>query len=320
MNQILQVKGTSQENKMQNNSSNAKDIILFLIIVLVIFALLFGGYLIYKNIIKNDNNTIIPGNTIEPEKPEPTIILEQNERNELILNVDSEVELKSLTYSWNNENPQVIELQGKTNIEKIINIPIGDNTIYISVVDIYGEETKKQETFVVAEPRPEVKLSVIGSKIKIVVTSDIELSTIKYQWNSEQEKTENMKTYEDRKKFEKEIEIPIGENTLKIVAIDVNGNKAEKTQEIKGVTKATTTTKVEGEYWHFTVTGKENIKIVEFEFNGKKYVMNTTTFGETKRVHYKVKLVDGINKLNIKSITQSGGEDTTSWEKEYTKE
>ena len=97
------------------------------------------------------------------------------------------------------------------------------------------------------------------------------------------------------------------------------GGQTEKTQEIKGVTKATTTTKVEGEYLHFTVTGKENIEKVEFEFNGQKYLMNTETFGKTKIVHYKVKLVEGKNYLTVISTTQSGGIDTTSFEQEYTK-
>ena len=41
------------------------------------------------------------------------------------------------------------------------------------------------------------------------------------------------------------------------------------------VTKAAATTKLEGEYLYFTVKGDENIKIVEFDFNGKNYLMNT---------------------------------------------
>ena len=47
--------------------------------------------------------------------------------------------------------------------------------------------------------------------------------------------------------------------------------------------------------------GKENIEKVEFEFNGKKYLMTTNTFGETKTVHYKLKLVEGTNYLTIKN-------------------
>ena len=70
---------------------------------------------------------------------------------------------------------------------------------------------------------------------------------------------------------------------------------------------------------HFTVKGKENIQKVEFEFNGKKYLMNTETFGQTKKVHYKVKLLEGTNYLTIKSTTQSGGETVETVVMEYKK-
>ena len=48
--------------------------------------------------------------------------------------------------------------------------------------------------------------------------------------------------------------------------------------------------------------------------------MDATTFGKTKIVHYKLKLENGTNYLKITSTTESGGVDTTQWEKQYTKE
>lgn len=179
--------------------------------------------------------------------------------------------------------------------------------------------TVKPDDFVEEVPKPEISLSVVGNDIKITVTSEVELEEITYKWNTDNEKRENMETYENRLSFEKQLEIPIGQNTLTIVATDINGGTIEKVQEIKGVTKATTTTKVDGEYLHFTVQAKENIEKVEFEFNGQRFLMNTETFGETKKVHYKVKLVEGKNYLTITSTTQSGGIDVTSWEEKYTK-
>ena len=126
-----------------------------------------------------------------------------------------------------------------------------------------------------------------------------------------------MLTFEDRTKFQKELEIPKGQNTLKIVAVDINENKTEKSQEIKGVVKAKTETTVKGEYLHFTVTAEENIKTVEFEFNGNKYIMNKDTYGDTKEVHYKVKMQNGWNYLKVISTTQSDAKDTSLWKYEY---
>ena len=308
MNQILQVKNIKNDSKKQNK----KDMVLFLIILLIIFGLVFGAYLIYQNIV-NSNNVDVPEYI-------PTISLEKTVDNRLIINIESQIELNSFKYNWNNDEAQIIQLEGKKNIEKIIDIPVGENVVYIVVTDINGKETKKQETCITEEIKPQIDLSIIGNYIKITVTSEEDLTEIRYNWNEEEEKVENMLTYEDRKSFEKKLEIPIGKNTLKIIAVNSSGSQTEKTQEIKGVTKAVTTTKVEGEYLHFTVTGNENIKAVEFEYNGKKYLMNENTYGKTKKVHYKLKLIDGMNYLKITTTTESGGTDTTQWQEQYTKE
>lgn len=311
MNQILQV-----SDKKQLKPISTKKIILFLLIILFIAGLSAGGYYIYIN--GFNWSMELP---IFIQKPEEiaTITLAKIDRNKVIINVQSEKGIEKVRYSLNNEEQKDIELISDNFVEETVDMPVGENTISILVIDMEGKEITKQETFVVEAPRPVIDLSVVGNDIKITVTSEVELKEITYKWNSDNEKKENMITYEDRLLFEKLLEIPIGQNTLKVVAIDVNGEKTEKVQEIKGVTKTTTTTEVIGEYIHFTVTAKENIEKVEFEFNGQKYLMNTDTFGKTKTVHYKVKLENGMNYLTIKGITQSGGVDVITWQGEYTK-
>lgn len=312
MNQILQV----GENKKQHNSSNIKNILIILFFIAIFIGLAFGGYYIYTNIM--DGNIQLP--VFTTTKSETTITLTKVDRNIITINVQNEKGLSKVTYSLNGVEAQVIEINGDTFIEEsIVDVPVGENTVHVLAIDSKGRETEKQENIIIDAPKPEIELSVVGNDIKITITSETELSEIKYKWNEENEKKENMATYENKNSFEKKLEIPIGKNTLTIIATDINGETTEKTQTIKGVTKATTTTNVEGEYLHFTVIGKENIEKVEFVFNGKKYLMNTSTFGETKKVHYKVKLIDGKNTLTITSTTQSGGTDTITCEQEYSK-
>lgn len=307
MNQILQVNNKKNHNEIKHK----KDIILFIVILLVIFCVSMGGYMLFEN---------IEFSIFKPKPKETaTITLTKEDRNILTINIESEIGISKLLYDLNGQQSQIIEFLGETLIEETIEMPTGENVVYVSIVDINGKEISKEEKIIVEAPKPIIDLSVVGNDIKITITSEVEMSNITYKWNDNEEKKENMNTYEDKKLFEKQIEIPIGQNVLTIVAIDVDGGKTEKVQEIRGVTKATTTTKVEGEYLHFTVKGKENIATVEFEFNGKKYLMNKETFGETKNVHYKVKLVEGMNYLTITSTTQSGGVDTKTYEQQYTK-
>lgn len=312
MNQILQI----NHNHNHNQSKNKKDIMLYFIILIVVFILTFGIYVLVNNIISGNINWPIFNNI---PKYTTTINLTQVDRNQLTINAQDEDGILKLIYDINSTQSQIIQFSGEKLIEETIEIPIGENVIYVSIIDSNGEETTKETTITVEAPKPEIELSVIGNYIKIIVNSEVELSEIKYRWNEENEKKENMLTYEERNIFEKQIEIPIGSNTLTIIAKDINGSTTEKNQPIKGVTKATATTNVQGEYLHFTVVGKENIEKVEFIFNGKKYIMNKETFGNTKTVHYKVKLVDGTNTLQITSTTESGGIDTATFEQEYTK-
>lgn len=318
MNQILQV----QENRRNSNPVDTKKVVLFFAVAIIIFGLILlgqGAYSVYQSKLNEKVTPTTPGNSGNIETPEyiPIITLTKTENNKVILNVESEVAISHIIYNWNNETAQTLEETGKTNIEEIIDIPTGENTLNISVIDSNEKETKKSETFILEVSKPVIELAVVGNDIKITVTSEVELSYVTYKWNSEEEKKQDMLTYEDRTKFEKLVEIPKGQNTLKIVAVDVNENKTEKSQEIKGVTKAKTTVVAKDNYLDFKVTGEENIKTVEFEFNGKKYLMNTDTFGETNTVHYKMPMVSGWNYLKVISTTQSGAQDTSIWKYEY---
>ena len=316
MNQILYV-----QDKKTNSSVDTKKVVLFFAVSIIIFGLIFlgqGAYFLYKN----KQNTKVSGEPSEPtiENPVrvPTINLTKTEDNKVVIKVEGETQISNIIYGWNNDTTKTIEGNGATNIEEIIDIPTGENTLNISVIDSNGNETNKQETYIVEQSKPIINLSVVGNDIKITVTSEEELSYVTYKWNSEQEKKEDMKTYEDRTKFEKSIEIPRGENTLKIVAVDKNENKTEKTQEIKGITKPKNPkVVVKGQYIDFTVESEENIATVEFSINGKKYLMDKNTFGETKEVHYKVPMIQGMNYFKITAKTVSGGEVSSVWKYEY---
>ena len=158
--------------------------------------------------------------------------------------------------------------------------------------------------------------------MKIIVNSTENISYVTYKWNSEEEQKVDMVTYEDKTKFEKEIQIPRGSNTLIVTAVDVKNNSSEKSQDIKGVTKPKSSPVIQGEYIYFEVTSQEDIKQVEFTFNDVPYIIKEDTIkasGQTQKLTYRLKLKKGMNYLVIKTTTVSGivGEDV--WKYEYKK-
>lgn len=318
MNQILQVQ--ENRNKNRNNPIDTKKIVLFFAACLIIFGVIIlgqGAFSSYKN---HANRPVEPTQDDDQDIVDytPIIILAQIDDNKLKINIESQIAISHIIYNWNNEVAVTLEEQGKTNIEEIIDIPAGENLINLSVIDSNGKETQKQETFTVEQSKPLIERSLVGNNIKITVTSEVELSYVTYKWNSQEEQKYDMLTFEDRKKFEKELQIPMGQNTLKIVAVDVNENKSEKSLEIKGVAKLNDPKViVSGEYINFTFEADENMKTVEFIFNGKNYLMNKDTFGTTKTVKYRMKLVKGWNYLKLIGTTESDVQNTTVWKYEY---
>lgn len=311
MNQILYA-----EEPKRNNPIDKKKILLFFAIAIAIFGIVLVIVAV-STIGKNKKNEKTNKGQDTHEVPVPIVTLAQEGDEKAVINVESETAISHIIYSWNNESAQTIEETGKTTVEEILDIPVGENILYVSAIDTNGNETKQQKTYVLEATKPVIELSVIGNNIKIKVTSETELSYVSYKWNSESEVKDDMYTYEDRTIYEKTIEIPTGENTLKIEAEDINRNKNEKSQDIKAYPKAVTQVVSENGYLDFTVTGTDNIETVEFELNGNKYTMNTDTFGQTNVVHYKVKMDNGWNYLAITSTTVNKATDTTYWKYEY---
>ena len=127
----------------------------------------------------------------------------------------------------------------------------------------------------------------------------------------------DMLTFQDKAKFEKEIEIPKGQNKLLITAVDIYGNKSEKSQEVKGV-PVTIKPVIQGNYIFFEATADESIKQVEFQFNGQNYIIGSDVIKGQKRVTYRIELQQGWNYLKITVTTSSGVKSNPQvWKYEY---
>ena len=293
MNQIL-----FTENKKKNNLQNTKKIVLFFAVTLIVFGLILAGqgiYGIYKRNIEN--------NTDKTEEASTKIQAVQLATGEIQITVDSKVGISELIYNWNTDSSQTISEKGSTYVQELITAPSGENTLTVKTIDLNGRQVTKQETFTLIMEKPDISLTLVGNSIKIIVTSKTNLSYVTYKWNSDVEQRIDMVTYEDKTKLEKEIEIPIGSNTLLVTAVDVNSNKSEKSQEIKGVTKPKSSPLIQGEYIYFEVTADEDIKQVDFTFNGEAYVIKKEIIQEsnqTRKVTYRLKLKEDIWKYEYK--------------------
>lgn len=305
MNQIL-----FTQDKRNSNSQDTKKIVLFFAVSLIIFGFILFGQGVY-GIVKKDSTQV------NKDDETTTISLQQNNSGEVIINVNSQTIISELIYYWNSEASQTISGNGNTTMQQIITMPAGQNTLTVKTIDVNGKQKTETQIFKLDVDKPNISLFVIGNKIKIAVDSKADLAYITYKWNNEQEKKMDMTTFEDKTKFETEIEIPKGKNTLMITAVDIYENKSEKSQEINGISKPVIEPTINEPYITFTVTSEEDdIKTIEFFYNGKNYKITEDAIKKSqnaKKVSYKLTLEKGKNTLIVKATTQNGGTAQEGW-------
>lgn len=303
MNQILYI-----DDRKSNSSIDIKKIIMFFAVAIIIIGFIMaveGSYSVYAYYKEKHKET-----PIEPILPEQADIqLVQTEDNLVNISVNSDVGISELIYNWNSETATTLSEEGKTSIFETIEMPVGENTLNIKVIDINGIETTKNKLFTVIAEKPIIKILTVGNDIKISVTSEIELSNITYKWNSENANIIDMVTYIDKKNIEKQIEIPVGQNTLAITATDIQGNIAEKSLEVRGAPRPKIEVYSQKGYLHFNITSEEALTLVEFTFNGKKYKMDSTVLKDRLEIHYKQQLVEGMNYIKITASTADATEE-----------
>lgn len=305
MNQIL-----FTQDKRNSNSQDTKKIVLFFAVSLIIFGFILFGQGVY-GIVKKDSTQV------NKDDETTTISLQQNNSGEVIINVNSQTIISELIYYWNSEASQTISGNGNTTMQQIITMPAGQNTLTVKTIDVNGKQKTETQIFKLDVDKPNISLSVIGNKIKIAVDSKADLAYVTYKWNNEQEKKMDMTTFEDKTKFETEIEIQKGKNTLMITAVDIYENKSEKSQEINGISKPVIEPTINEPYITFTVTSEEDdIKTIEFFYNGKNYKITEDAIKKSqnaKKVSYKLTLEKGKNTLIVKATTQNGGTAQEGW-------
>ena len=163
--------------------------------------------------------------------------------------------------------------------------------------------------------KPTIKINETSAKeITIQVTHNKELSKLTYNWNDE----ENIEIEcAGKKKVEETVQIPAGDNTINIYAVDINGQESNltKTYTIEG--DISIELKPEGNSIKITAEGKEQLSYMTYRWDDEeetKIDINAMQTEQTveipKGLHtLKVIFVDINNntqtkKLEVKGVTK----------------
>ncbi len=311
MNQILLTNNQNNKKKSdkynRNNSGDMKKIIIFFGMVILIFAVLIIGVYAYKMVKNKDGSE-------EVEKP--SISLEQMD-TEVKIVAKAEAGISKLIYTWNDDEPIEIDMNGETSNEEALQIPEGESKLKAKIIDENGAEFETEENFHIEidteKPKIEIDESLGNGKIKIIATDENNmLKYITYKWNDEEEVTVNAES-ENQTAIETVIDVKTGRNTLKITAI--NGLAKENTIEkiFIGVNNPVITVTREGNILYMEMTHDKGFKKIEFSVNEKEYVYDENFAGynpEQTKVSYKFNLQEGENTVIIHAVSTENTEVT----------
>ena len=296
MNQILYVEKPKKGNSLEINS--IVKIFTIIILILGIILIVKGTYGVINDTAggQSQNNIIVS-------------IKEVNDKLEL--NIKHDKAIDKIIYSWNGEQEKTLQGKGQSSLIEQIELPLGTNVLSLKIIDKNKKKFEYTKELFRAEKdtiEPQIEFVVEGSKVKMVVKDETELSYIMYRWNEEDntvvEPRENSK-----KQIEEKITILKGENTLTIVAVDAAGNEKIKQQTFRGVKKPKIETTQENDELIIKITDEENIKKIELNVNGEIFSTDPDETGVSinmKEVELRQKLVSGQNTITITVFSVNG--------------
>lgn len=295
MNQILSTENINNKNKGYKKSSGSKDIrsvtkfFAFGLLIFGIFLVINSSYAMLKN----------DGAKAKKDVGEPTIEIEEKGEDKLLIKVMHEDDVATLTYSWNNENPTTVKSIGKF-YQKELDIPNGKNTLYVTATDVNGTVKKTEKDFELTLST-NIDVSIAGNNIKINLKGQDVIKEFTFAWDEEEPKKVDVNNTE----YSMEIEAPLGRHTLVINTTDINGEKAEKTQEVVGTKQPTIQIKKGNNA--FAISAHDEIGLDRIEITTLKDGKVTKIQADGKDLDYNFPLKQGDeNLIEIVAYNENG--------------
>lgn len=309
MNQILSVELPKNDSK-QKHRTNKNSIILVFSIVLLIFGIGIastGVFSYYKSRMEDSQNGL---QVSLNSKPSVSIEIIDDMNINIIVSHDKDI--ASVTYNFGGPESELVQGNGRTKLEIKVKLPVGESTINIIAKDINGITGSYQKTFNV-EQKPIISLERAENKIQVTTESTINIDTISYYWDEDRE-NEIVRTINGLRNVTL-VDVLEGKHILNVVAKDIQGNEATKSQTVIGDNKPTLNIGTDGQKFIIEASDDEELSKIEITLNS-----NPTNTEELSDKEYKseIGLADGVNKLIVKVYNKNGISETKKVK--YTKE
>ena len=292
MNQILSVE-LNNNNKQPSKSIDIKKIVIFFAIAIVVIGIIF----VIVNGVKVYSNKEAKDKAIE-QQTEPQVEFSEISNDEAKFIINHDKPIVKLSYSWNDGEEIDINTNNRTYISYTVPVKDGTNILKIKITDDIGSVATVEKIYTKEVADIKIDYSMIGNIFKVKATDKEEMQSISYEWNSNGNETVVKMTedVQDKKSLEVEIEVPKGQNTLKVIATNKKGNTKVFEKPILGVEPPKIQIQKDGEYLVINVKDENVLTLVDYDLNNIKYRINLTT--------YDAQYYNNIEGLSVKTDAQ----------------
>ena len=279
-------KGYSGNNYGGNNYGKGKTptsdkvvkVFAFLMIVLAIALIASGAMSILKN--RKDEKESKSKSTVAPKVTAEILADLDQITGEVKITVNSPVVISKMIYSWDQDHDTVVSGNKQTSLEENVIAQQGEHVLHVKVIDEENNETVKEfpinSVTGMDTTKPDIVLTVTeDKKLLVTVTDDTSIDYVTYNWN-DQEVVTMTPEEEGLKKYEFELDIPKGKNSIVIIAVDgsESANATTTSKVLEGVTKPDITMYLlneDGNEVQVTCTHEVGIQKIYYTLNGEQF-------------------------------------------------
>lgn len=304
MNQILMIENKKKTKNKKNRNSSApieiKNVIRFFAVIIIIFAICIishSSYALYREAKGNNTNNLAN-------------ITLTRENDTLIVNVQSEYIIEKFKYNWENSQQTSIS-EGSKSFEEEIILPSGNNVLTIILEDETGRAVTYTKEIIldgidITKPSIEIEQGQ-GASIRINAVDETKIEYITYRIDDGEEV--KIERNEDNDKIIEYIltDMPRGEHTLYVIAVDSFGNIAEDEAPIIISSERPTIKNIsidqENSKIIIEASDVDGIKAIEVNLNGSVYSMDDVNRTEAT---FSLNIQEGKNTISIKLTNVNG--------------
>ena len=275
--------------------------------IFAIFCIIFAMLMIVKGVygITSIKKSAISGKDVAVDANISVEVIE--EEGKAIIRVTHNKGIEKVIYNWNVDREITIKGGKEFSIEETIELPNGENELYIKVIDVNNHTTSFNKSIKSTNgsdiQNPKINILREDKKLRITAEDDTAMAFITYRWNEEEEVTISA-TSDNQKVIATTVDVPIGANDITVEAVDKSNNTARETKQVIGLAEPEINLVVKGNEVIITVTHINGISRIDIDLNGEIYFANYESQEEKpKNVELKLPLTEGYNLVKVKATS-----------------